>query len=537
MIDSAGVMFLCNGKVLLLQRPNGEWGFPAGSIEDGETPEACARRETMEETGYAHQGDMAQHGTYDNFCLYSASVDQFNPVLNDEHIGHGWFGFMELPQALFAATGTVLNDVFAMDAQESMRQYDINGWFEVPDNPLSKVGVFNYLGKNIPQEVAAEELADPACVKSFRLVPWVIQHAMLGDGTAGTLTVDEKVARGVTGEQIWFDPADDFGTLKGNIKCFSEILAGNIAGGKTPLSLGYRCVYQYAPGTFNGIPYTYVQRRIRGNHLASVDDARMGPEVAVMDGFSFTVDAKEFVTMATKKIVKKAGTAVAVFRQRLQAFATDAAEAIKDGEDKDGELKQAVEAISNAVPLLEAIEDLKSVGESEDLGTVAGDTMQSPGDERTKGANGLDAEETPEEKEKREKAEKESKAGKGEDGKGMDAAEVGKMIQKAVAEALAGRGMDASEVVQTIASRDKLASDVSEFVGTFDHSEMTAQDVAVYAVDKLKIPAAKGSEIGAVKAWLHDRPSPRKLPTAFAGDAKDRSNKPSFVSAQVAERS
>lgn len=431
----------------------------------------------------------------------------------------------------------------------SARQYDINGWFEVQDNPLSKVGVFPYLGKNIPQEAdkgnggvmfsvyrPAEELEDPDCIASFRLTPWIIDHTMLGDGTGGTVQVEEKGARGVTGEQIWFDPYDGDGTLKGNIKCFSEILAGQIAGGKTPLSLGYRCVYEYAPGIFNGIPYTYVQRRIRGNHLATVDDGRMGPEVAVLDGFSFTVDAKEFVTMATKKVVKpvpkKNATVVAVLRARMQAFAMDAEEKIENGEDSDGELAAAVKAISDVAPLLEAVENLKCVGVDDDLGTVAGDTMQ---------AKAEDADDEDKDGKKVAKAEDadEDKDDKKIEGKGMDASEVGKIVERAVAAALAkqGHGMDASEVVQTIASRDKLASLASEFVGAFDASEMTAQGVAEYVIAKKGIPAKKGGEIAAVEAWLHDRPAPRTLPSSFTGDAKDRAGKPSFMSAQIADRS
>ncbi|MGH7213746.1 MAG: 8-oxo-dGTP diphosphatase MutT [Tepidisphaeraceae bacterium] len=45
-----------NGQVLICQRnddvplPN-YWEFPGGKIERGETPEACAAREVMEETG------------------------------------------------------------------------------------------------------------------------------------------------------------------------------------------------------------------------------------------------------------------------------------------------------------------------------------------------------------------------------------------------------------------------------------------------------------------------------------------------------
>lgn len=552
---AAGIVFHANGKIFMMQRPNGEWGFPAGRIEDGESAEQAARRETIEEAQFAYQGDLSSVGVFDGFFhAFFADVKPFDAVLNDEHIGSGWFALDALPTPLHGCSPNVLACIFqAMvgDEADTAKNYDINGFFEVLDNPLSKVGVFNYLGRNIPQEVAkgnsdkffavyrpAEELADPACVASFRLVPWIIKHTMIGDGTGGTKQIEDVGARGVTGERIWFDPEDDDGTLKGNIKCFSEYLADSIAAGKTPLSLGYRCVYEYAPGVFKGVPYTYVQRRIRGNHLATVDDGRMGPEVAVMDGFSTTEQMERSVMSKKAKealIRAKSKTLAGVTRNRLLAFAMDAEEAIKEGKDEGGELKAAVEAIKNAAPLLEAIEDIKAVGESEEVGldedgvpsTPVGDTEQMPGDKRQKEANGLDKEEDDKDKSK--------------EGNGMDAAEVAKIVDAAVKRAVAGmgRGMDSKDVVKVVADRDALVKKVSPHIADFANVAvaMDAQEVAEYAVKTLEIPSHKGHEVTALEAWLHNRTPAHKLPTAHAGDAADAKRKPSFIASQVAERS
>lgn len=521
---AAGVIFIAGDSVLLMCRPDGTWGFPAGTIEPGETTEVAARREVFEETGYQCDDKLIPIGTFENLAAFVAFVDaNFAVTLNDEHSAYEWRDIDALPTPLHreGMTRQMLSAAFnanARDFKDTAKQYDINNWFEVLDNPLSLVGVFDYLGRNIPQERdrgngmkpfkvlrPAEELSDPECLASLRLTPWVIDHTMLGDGTGGTTTTDEKGVRGVIGEQIRFDEKlGKYGGIRGNIKCFSEVLAGQIAAGKAELSLGYRCIYEYAPGVFDGIPYTYVQRRLRGNHVASIPDGRMGPEVAVMDAaFTFTVDAKEFVAMAKKTPNAKKGNVVALTRSRLVAFAQDAEEKIEKGEDTGGDLAAAVKAIKDALPLLEAVEGLKAVGAAE---TLEVDT-ETPT---------LDADD-PDKKDDK-------------PAEGMDAAEVAKIVKREVAAALSGvkpapvvaHGMDAAELYADMNKRNSLAARLSEFVGTFDHAEMTAQQVAAYGVEKLGLPAVKGAEIVAVESYLHGRTPERKGRVANAMDGKDK---------------
>lgn len=182
----------------------------------------------------------------------------------------------------------------------SARITDGNGFYEVKHNPISKVGVFPYSGRSIgadePDKIymvyrPADELGSPECMESFRLLPFVDEHHMLGDGG---IPAEQKGVHGVLGEDITFE--DD--TLYGNIKVFSESLANLIEGGKRELSCGYRCTYEFAPGTYDGVKYDAIQRNIRGNHLALVEEGRMGKEVAVLDSaFTFTFDAKEQLDM------------------------------------------------------------------------------------------------------------------------------------------------------------------------------------------------------------------------------------------------
>jgi 8-oxo-dGTP pyrophosphatase MutT (NUDIX family) len=63
MISAAGILFIAkNGNALYLKRGpggdrEGEWCFPGGKQEDGETLEECAAREAKEETGSLPKGD------------------------------------------------------------------------------------------------------------------------------------------------------------------------------------------------------------------------------------------------------------------------------------------------------------------------------------------------------------------------------------------------------------------------------------------------------------------------------------------------
>ena len=188
------------------------------------------------------------------------------------------------------------------------RQKDINGWFEVKDNPISKVGVFDYSGAQIgaanPNRIyrvyrPAEELADPATIESFKLLPIVDDHTMLGNPNEGMTPAEDKGVAGVIGEEVYFKHP----YLLANIKVFSETLRQKIEAGKIDLSGGYRCFYEFTPGIFEGEPYDAIQRQPRGNHLALVDEGRMGSDVVVLDHLKFTVDKKDTITMENEKLL------------------------------------------------------------------------------------------------------------------------------------------------------------------------------------------------------------------------------------------
>ena len=108
---------------------------------------------------------------------------------------------------------------------------------------------------------------------------------------------------GVIGEQIEYDPSDR--TLYGNLKLWSRSLADAVEAGKKQLSMGFRCVYEFVTGEFEGQPFQAIQRKIRGNHPASVDLGRMGPGVAVLDSMVFGFDAAELKELPVPKKVQR----------------------------------------------------------------------------------------------------------------------------------------------------------------------------------------------------------------------------------------
>lgn len=177
-----------------------------------------------------------------------------------------------------------------MNTAQDRKKTDHNGYWYIEDNPISRAGVFQYLGSQISEELEpdrlynvyrpAEELFNPEAMKSFELIPFVNDHEMLGKGQT---PAEEYGVHGVLGEKI----GRKGDMLTADIKIYSEALKDEINNGKKELSLGYYCDYDLTPGTYKGQHYDAVQRNLRGNHIALVDKGRMGHDVRVMDGMAF----------------------------------------------------------------------------------------------------------------------------------------------------------------------------------------------------------------------------------------------------------
>jgi hypothetical protein len=352
---------------------------------------------------------------------------------------------------------------------------DLNGYIEIKGNPISKVGIFPYLGSEIGAPEAdrvysvyrsAEELSSPETIASFRLMPMVDEHSMLGAEADGLTPAERKGVQGVIGEDVYFDAP----YLRGNLKLYSEAAKKMVStGAKRELSPGYRCIYDFTPGTFDGEQYDAIQRTIRANHLALVEEGRTGPDVAVLDHMRFALDSN----------------------QLKEAVMAD--ENMGGGES----LAKVKELLGQLLPLMAELGIGLEVEKTEEVEEV---TDEEVNDEEVNDEEVNDEEVVVEDECK--------------DAEAMDS------LRKEVAglKSRLSTVQDSGAFFAQVADRDALAGKVSNFVGTFDHARMTPAQVAKYGVKKLGIPCVKGSERVALDAWMHGR-TPDHQKQTFAADS------------------
>ena len=111
-----GVLVLKDGKVLLTKRKGthgkGEWAFPGGHLEYGESIEECARRECREEAGieiknvkFVRVSNMKKYGKHYVDIGIVAEWSAGNPEVREpKKTGYwDWYDVENLPRPLFGA--------------------------------------------------------------------------------------------------------------------------------------------------------------------------------------------------------------------------------------------------------------------------------------------------------------------------------------------------------------------------------------------------------------------------------------------------
>lgn len=357
----------------------------------------------------------------------------------------------------------------------SAREYDDYGWMEVKGNPISKIGIFEYPGfqiKGAPDPNAIykvyrpeEELSRPETIESFKLVPFINEHAMLGDGYKNA---EDKGVEGVIGEDVYYDAP----YLRGNIKVFAKRMLESLDAGKIELSPGYLCEFVPEKGVYNGERYDYVQRNIRGNHLALVETGRSGRDVSVMDSvvmdsMTITIDSGDLKMADEQKAAAGEGMTLEAVVQALEVIAPQ---------------------VASLMSFMEKLKPLEEAEHGEQL-----DAMDEAEDDEEKEEKEADkAEDSDKEEEKKEK-----------EGAMDSAAEIRKLKAEIAALKKQSSAMDSGKVIAEIAKAKDVAARLSQHIGTFACDSMSLSQVYQYGAEKLGL---QGDASVAVEAYLHNRP-------------------------------
>ena len=304
--SAAGVMMTDpDGRALFLRRSGegdhpGEWCWPGGGVDLGETPEEAARREVEEETGHRIDGDLSpvDHSQSDvEFSTFAHKLPApYEPRLNDEHSEHVWAHPSKPPQPLHPGVAATLQKLKgdgaedkclpAMDAaialaldRDTNRNIDGDGHLRVKHNLLTRAEVSPYRGQEI-NDVEPLGLDPNRIYYLYRLPDELKKGAETLEGKPilikhKPISADDHPEELVVGAVSNPELAGD--ELYGDLSVWTRGAVGAILNGsKKHISLGYHYKPVMTPGiTPKGQKFDGVMKNIRYNHLALVENPRV----------------------------------------------------------------------------------------------------------------------------------------------------------------------------------------------------------------------------------------------------------------------
>ena len=164
---------------------------------------------------------------------------------------------------------------------KSNRYFDENGYLVIKDNKIAKAGVFDYLGREISDELQDREIYKVCrpwaelekTAKDFEGMPVKLGHEWVEPSKR-----DLRVGA-ISGEVSLEEPY-----LIADIKIYDKDAIEAITGRNiVELSPGYTAKYAAESGEYAGEQYDFMQQDIKYNHLAIVENGRSGKEVKIND--------------------------------------------------------------------------------------------------------------------------------------------------------------------------------------------------------------------------------------------------------------
>ncbi len=241
---------------------------------------------------------------------------------------------------------------------------------------LTRTGVFTYAradGTTWRELRLPEEVFNADSMGSFELLALVDDHHPEVDGGDVNSKNVTRLARGAVAHVK--QDSEDRNYLMGTISAWDAATVSKIESGKVQISLGYYCDREPAPAgskykdpiTGDSVPYDFVQRNIRGNHVALVDVARAGPGARIMlDGEAVQIETnpapvadqpgeKQMEKIVIDGVPFEVSTQISAAFTKLNAQHADALKALKsEAERVQGER----DALNTRVTKLDA--DLKA---------------------------------------------------------------------------------------------------------------------------------------------------------------------------------
>ena len=398
----------------------------------------------------------------------------------------------------------MLKDKFKTTAQDK-KIVDVNDFWLIPDNPMTKIGVFPYLGRQISPELEPdriyqvlrpkEELTRPETLESLKLIPLINDHTMLGTAP-GMTPADDVGVEGTTGTNVKTSGR----LITNDLKCYTENIKELISSGKKNLSMGYRCRYELSEGEFEGQHYDAVQRDIIFNHIALVDEGRMGSDVRVMDSFTFD-SIKELTQNKENKMADENKETQAQDVDKREILREADAIAMKPASEFEGGEEEKFRTLTKK------LEEL-SYNPSE-----AGNNDEDLPDDKKDGED--EDEDKPCEDEDEEKKDDETPAGDEDPEKSCGDEDEEKKDGEDEDEEKKPVSMDSA--VKYFAKRDNLISRLKPVIGyNAKFPSMTIKQITKYACDKLDIKNSLDTLNGYLKAESRKSNVKISLDSAFS---------------------